>query len=225
VLLFPLQGIISGLNTFLTVDKDVCGSWAGRSAVWCQLRMGELSSFCPRLFPGGYILAQGLVILAAVTATVANKSADILIKLLVKFERHRSVSKVRLCPVVVLSPSLAELRVGFFPLQQSWAYASKSLVAKFINTGWVVLVVYGSLPNGGKSVVQTVGILNGKNDDLNTDWYTSAGVYVSTVMLLNSAVPLAAPALEFLIRRIKQFVARKPKVSVSCVGLSDLRDS
>jgi hypothetical protein len=49
---------------------------------------------CGRFRPGGYILAQGLVILAAVTATVANKSADILIKLLVKFERHRSVSRV-----------------------------------------------------------------------------------------------------------------------------------
>ena len=41
-------------------------------------------------------------------------------------------------------------------LQQSWAYASKSLIAKFINTGWVVLVVYGTLPSNLASPVQVL---------------------------------------------------------------------
>lgn len=61
---------------------------------------------------------------------------------------------------------------------------------------------------------QPIGVLNGKYDDFVTDWYSSAGVYVTTLMLVNSVVPLVAPILTWSITAFKRYTVLKKKVCV-----------
>ena len=59
---------------------------------------------------------------------------------------------------------------------------------------------------------QKFGVLNGKYSDFVTDWYTSGGVYVTTLMLLNTVIPLIGPVAVWAITRVKRHRALQNQV-------------
>lgn len=63
-------------------------------------------------------------------------------------------------------------------------------------------------------------MFNGAYEDLNTDWYAGAGVYLTTVMLVNTFMPMLLTLGEWGIRRLQRRSALKGKVIVSIPALA-----
>lgn len=54
---------------------------------------------------------------------------------------------------------------------------------------------------------QKFDVLNGAYDDMNSDWYGAAGVYIGTLVLSNTIVPLLLMVLDWFLRGVKRTLA------------------
>lgn len=120
-----------------------------------------------------FIASNSLLIGAALAVVVINFVLKLVLKKLVAFERHATVSG------------------------QQTAVALKIFLAQVLNTGVIVLIVNASLP--GNAEFPVTGVLQGEHRGFTAAWYSSVGVSILITMLVNMFVPHGGPLAKFLV--------------------------
>jgi len=149
--LIASDGAIDGTARFVREHQDLCGDFAST-----------------------YTQTQALTIVASLSAAVVNIALAKLMKLLVDFERHVSVS------------------------ERSAALVSKTTVAQIFNTAAVMLLVQMRLPNNAAAnvpVVRDLGILQGSLDSMTWQWYVSVGFGIFTTLAVTVVLSVASPII------------------------------
>ncbi|KAA0178330.1 hypothetical protein FNF27_00180 [Cafeteria roenbergensis] len=159
--LLASDGAIGGTSKFVELHQDVCGNFAA-----------------------SYAQTQALTIVASLSAAIVNVLLAKLMKALVEFERHISVSK------------------------RSRALVSKTTVAQIFNTAAVMLLVQMKLPNGASDnvpVLKELGILQGTLDSMTWQWYVGVGFGVFTTLAVTAVLSALLPVAGYCLKRFRRW--------------------
>lgn len=161
--LLATDGAFGGTAKFVDLHQDVCGDFAA-----------------------SYAQTQALTIVASLSAAIVNVILAKLMKALVEFERHISVSK------------------------RSRALVSKTTVAQIFNTAAVMLLVQMRLPNNASDnvpVLSELGILQGSLDSMTWQWYVGVGFGVFTTLAITAVLSAVIPVVGYCFKRIGRWRA------------------
>jgi len=128
-------------------------------------------------FARDFLLANSLALAASMAIVAVNFALKTILKALSRFERHHSVSS------------------------EARAITTKVFIAQFINTGLLILLVFGRLPNDQKlPVLQDMGVMDGEIDSFNKDWYLQVGANIVLTMIINTLAPHVPPCSRYCCR-------------------------
>jgi hypothetical protein len=156
------HGPFVGTTKFIEANQDVCGTFAT-----------------------SYAQVQSLTVIAAGSAAIVNVLLAALMKCLVNFERHVSIS------------------------EKSRALVSKTTIAQVFNTAVVAILVKMTLPNNEAqsiAILNQLNILQGEHDSFQWAWYVDVGFTIFSTLVITAILSAILPLASYcavLFRRVR----------------------